>query len=155
MLVRRAGEQAGQPCSRGANPQEPPTHRAASSWRYGERASSLTPASCAMSSSFSGSRPAAARRMLTARRGVVLRKDVVLGSVWRSHRRYAASPERGTDTALHGCARPERIRLTHCLVFRPGAIADFTLAALPRDLHDRDAPQLPVCAKLAIANGVV
>lgn len=40
---------------------------------------------------------------------------------------------------------------THCLVFRPGAIADFTLAALPQP-HNPDAPQGLVRSKLAIAN---
>lgn len=40
---------------------------------------------------------------------------------------------------------------THCLVFRPGAIADFTLAALPQP-HNPDAPQVLVRSKLAIAN---
>jgi len=40
---------------------------------------------------------------------------------------------------------------THCLVFRPGAIADFTLAALPQP-NNPDAPQVLVCSKLAIAN---
>jgi phosphatidylserine decarboxylase len=40
---------------------------------------------------------------------------------------------------------------THCLVFRPGAIADFTLAAVPR-LHDPNAPLVLVRSKLATAN---
>jgi len=40
---------------------------------------------------------------------------------------------------------------THCLVFRPGAISDFTLAALPQP-HNRYAPQVLVRSKLAIAN---
>jgi len=40
---------------------------------------------------------------------------------------------------------------THCLVFRPGAIADFTLAAVPR-LHDLNVPLVPVRSKLATAN---
>ena len=40
---------------------------------------------------------------------------------------------------------------THCLVFRPGAIADFTLAALPQ-LQNPDAPLLLVRSKLATAN---
>ncbi|HUH67629.1 MAG TPA: phosphatidylserine decarboxylase family protein [Mycobacterium sp.] len=39
---------------------------------------------------------------------------------------------------------------THCLVFRPGAIADFTLAAVPR-LHDPSAPLVLVGSKLATA----
>jgi len=39
---------------------------------------------------------------------------------------------------------------THCLVFRPGAIADFTLAAVPR-LHDPNAPLVLVGSKLATA----
>lgn len=40
---------------------------------------------------------------------------------------------------------------THCLVFRPGAIADFSLPAIPqpRDPHPR---LVPVCSKLATAN---
>jgi phosphatidylserine decarboxylase len=40
---------------------------------------------------------------------------------------------------------------THCLVFRPGAIADFTLAAIPEP-HDPDAPLVLVRSKLATAN---
>ena len=40
---------------------------------------------------------------------------------------------------------------THCLVFRPGAIADFNLAAVPR-LHDPNAPLVLVRSKLATAN---
>ncbi len=40
---------------------------------------------------------------------------------------------------------------THCLVFRPGAIADFTLAAIPR-WHDPNAPLVLVRSKLATAN---
>jgi phosphatidylserine decarboxylase len=40
---------------------------------------------------------------------------------------------------------------THCLVFRPGAIADFTLAAVPR-WHDPHAPQVRVRSKLATAS---
>jgi len=40
---------------------------------------------------------------------------------------------------------------THCLVFRPGAIADFTLAALPQP-YDPDAPPVPLRSKLATAN---
>jgi len=40
---------------------------------------------------------------------------------------------------------------THCLVFRPGAIADFALAAVPR-LHDPNAPLVLVRSKLATAN---
>jgi phosphatidylserine decarboxylase len=40
---------------------------------------------------------------------------------------------------------------THCLVFRPGAIADSALAALPQP-HNSDAPQLLVRSKLATAN---
>ncbi|HTY33987.1 phosphatidylserine decarboxylase family protein [Mycobacterium sp.] len=40
---------------------------------------------------------------------------------------------------------------THCLVFRPGAIADFTLAAVPR-LNDPNAPLVRVRSKLATAN---
>ena len=40
---------------------------------------------------------------------------------------------------------------THCLVFRPGAIADFTLAALPQP-HNPDAPLVLVRSKLATAN---
>jgi phosphatidylserine decarboxylase len=43
---------------------------------------------------------------------------------------------------------------THCLVFRPGAISDFTLAATPRP-HDPNAPLVLVRSKLAIANTTV
>ena len=40
---------------------------------------------------------------------------------------------------------------THCLVFRPGAIAEFTLAAIPQP-HDPRAPLMLVRSKLAIAS---
>jgi phosphatidylserine decarboxylase len=40
---------------------------------------------------------------------------------------------------------------THCLVFRPGAIAEFALAAIPQP-HDPKAPLMPVRSKLATAN---
>jgi phosphatidylserine decarboxylase len=40
---------------------------------------------------------------------------------------------------------------THCLVFRPGAIADFTLAAIPQP-HDPNAPLMLVRSKLAVAS---
>jgi len=40
---------------------------------------------------------------------------------------------------------------THCLVFRPGAIAEFTLAAIPQP-HDPQAPLVLVRSKLATAN---
>jgi phosphatidylserine decarboxylase len=40
---------------------------------------------------------------------------------------------------------------THCLVFRPGAIAEFTLAAIPQP-HDPQAPLMLVRSKLATAN---
>jgi phosphatidylserine decarboxylase len=40
---------------------------------------------------------------------------------------------------------------THCLVFRPGAIAEFTLAAIPQP-HDPKAPLVLVRSKLATAN---
>jgi phosphatidylserine decarboxylase len=40
---------------------------------------------------------------------------------------------------------------TECLVFRPGAIAEFTLAAIPRP-HDPQAPPVLVRSKLATAN---
>lgn len=39
---------------------------------------------------------------------------------------------------------------THCLVFRPGVIADFSLEALPQP-HDPKAPLLLVRSKLATA----
>ena len=39
---------------------------------------------------------------------------------------------------------------THCLVFRPGAIAEFALAAIPQP-HDPDAPLMLVRSKLATA----
>ena len=37
---------------------------------------------------------------------------------------------------------------THCLIFRPGAIADFTLNALPQP-HLADPPLVPVRSKIA------
>jgi phosphatidylserine decarboxylase len=40
---------------------------------------------------------------------------------------------------------------THCLVFRPGVIAEFTLGAIPQP-HDPRAPLVLVRSKLAIAN---
>jgi phosphatidylserine decarboxylase len=43
---------------------------------------------------------------------------------------------------------------THCLVFRPGAIAEFTLAAIPQP-HDPQAPLVLVRSKLAIASTTV
>ena len=39
---------------------------------------------------------------------------------------------------------------THCLLFRPGAIAEFTLAAIPQP-HDPEAPLVLVRSKLATA----
>jgi phosphatidylserine decarboxylase len=42
---------------------------------------------------------------------------------------------------------------THCVVFRPGAIADFALAAIPQP-HDPNAPLMLVNSKLAAANTV-
>ena len=40
---------------------------------------------------------------------------------------------------------------THCLVFRPGVIADFSLKAVPQPL-DSDAPLVLVRSKLATAH---
>jgi phosphatidylserine decarboxylase len=40
---------------------------------------------------------------------------------------------------------------THCLVFRPGAIAEFALTAIPQP-HDPEAPLVLVRSKLATAN---
>ena len=40
---------------------------------------------------------------------------------------------------------------TYCLVFRPGAIAGFNLAAIPQ-AHGPDAPQVSVRSQLAVAN---
>jgi phosphatidylserine decarboxylase len=40
---------------------------------------------------------------------------------------------------------------THCLVFRPGAIAEFSLAAIPQP-HNPDAPLVLVRSRLATAN---
>ena len=40
---------------------------------------------------------------------------------------------------------------THCLVFRPGAVAEFTLGAMPQP-HDPEAPLMLVRSKLATAN---
>jgi phosphatidylserine decarboxylase len=41
---------------------------------------------------------------------------------------------------------------THCLVFRPGAIAEFALAAIPQP-HDPQAPLMLVRSRLAVASG--
>ena len=43
---------------------------------------------------------------------------------------------------------------THCLVFRPGAIAEFSLAAIPQP-HDPEAPLVHVRSRLATANAAV
>jgi phosphatidylserine decarboxylase len=43
---------------------------------------------------------------------------------------------------------------THCLVFRPGVIAEFALAAIPQP-HDPNAPLVLVRSKLAIASTAV
>ncbi|HEY4703248.1 MAG TPA: phophatidylserine decarboxylase associated domain-containing protein, partial [Streptosporangiaceae bacterium] len=40
---------------------------------------------------------------------------------------------------------------THCLVFRPGVIADFSLGAIPQP-HDPEAPLMLVRSKLAVAS---
>ncbi len=40
---------------------------------------------------------------------------------------------------------------THCVIFRPGAIADFSLTAIPQP-HDPTAPLMRVCTQLATAN---
>jgi phosphatidylserine decarboxylase len=40
---------------------------------------------------------------------------------------------------------------THCLVFRPGVIADFALAAIPQP-HDASPPLMLARSKLAAAN---
>jgi len=40
---------------------------------------------------------------------------------------------------------------TYCLVFRPGAIADFSFSAIPQPWH-ANTPQVPVRSKLAVAN---
>ncbi len=40
---------------------------------------------------------------------------------------------------------------THCLVFRPGAIAEFSLRAIPQP-HDPDAPLMLVRSRLAVAS---
>jgi phosphatidylserine decarboxylase len=40
---------------------------------------------------------------------------------------------------------------THCLVFRPGAIAEFSLAAIPQP-HDPNPPLVHVRSRLATAN---
>ncbi len=40
---------------------------------------------------------------------------------------------------------------THCLVFRPGVIAEFTLAAIPQP-HNPNAPLVKLRSKLALAN---
>jgi phosphatidylserine decarboxylase len=42
---------------------------------------------------------------------------------------------------------------THCLVFRPGVIADFALAAIPQP-HDPHAPLMLINSKLAAANTI-
>jgi phosphatidylserine decarboxylase len=43
---------------------------------------------------------------------------------------------------------------THCLVFRPGAIAEFSLAAVPQP-HDPNAPLVLVRSKIALASATV
>ena len=43
---------------------------------------------------------------------------------------------------------------THCLIFRPGAIAEFTLGAIPQP-HDPKAPLMHVRSKLATASTAV
>jgi phosphatidylserine decarboxylase len=43
---------------------------------------------------------------------------------------------------------------THCLVFRPGAIAEFGLAAIPQP-HDQNAPLVLVRSKLATADTTI
>jgi phosphatidylserine decarboxylase len=43
---------------------------------------------------------------------------------------------------------------THCLVFRPGAIAEFAPAAIPQP-HDPKAPLVLVRSKLAVASTAV
>ncbi len=43
---------------------------------------------------------------------------------------------------------------THCLVFRPGAIAEFTLPAIPQP-HDSEAPLVRVRSRLATANPAI
>jgi phosphatidylserine decarboxylase len=40
---------------------------------------------------------------------------------------------------------------THCLVFRPGAVSEFALAAIPQP-HDPDAPIVRVRSRLAVAS---
>jgi phosphatidylserine decarboxylase len=40
---------------------------------------------------------------------------------------------------------------THCLVFRPGAVSEFTLAAIPQP-HDPHAPLVRVRSRVAVAN---
>ncbi|HLY51326.1 MAG TPA: phosphatidylserine decarboxylase [Solirubrobacteraceae bacterium] len=42
---------------------------------------------------------------------------------------------------------------THCLVFRPGVIAEFTLASIPQP-HVPNAPLVRVRSRLAVANPV-
>jgi phosphatidylserine decarboxylase len=42
---------------------------------------------------------------------------------------------------------------TYCLIFRPGVIADFALAAVPQP-HDPNAPLMLLNSKLAAANKV-
>ena len=43
---------------------------------------------------------------------------------------------------------------THCLVFRPGAVADFAVASIPQP-HDPEAPLVNVRSRLAIASTAV
>ena len=43
---------------------------------------------------------------------------------------------------------------THCLVFRPGVIADFSLAAVPQP-HDPNAPLVRVRSRLATAKTTI
>jgi phosphatidylserine decarboxylase len=65
----------------------------------------------------------------------------------------------GRETGSHlGKGEEARLlpvrRLDYCLVFRPGAVADFPLATIPQP-HDPNAPLVLVRSKLAIANTTV
>ena len=42
---------------------------------------------------------------------------------------------------------------THCVIFRPGVIADFALAAIPQP-HDPRAPLMLINSKLAAAKTI-
>ena len=58
---------------------------------------------------------------------------------------YSEADSEGADAV-----QPQFGGSTHCLVFRPGAIADFSLTAVPQP-HDPHPPLVRVRSKLATA----